>query len=217
MSLPNSTKFLKIPFLVSRDEMACLMHALGDFEVLLLGKIVPSPKVTHEVFLNEYHDYVKAIKTGEIPSRLNSFVWTNSGGVALQSFGEKGELARPKMPMLLLQPSHVNYQQETKEFKPISFGQNLISWGFQLSYPTLYQDPISGKIEKVLENEKFGNTPLFKIFQKWIRKNTSPTPFLIEETKVNVPLRLGKECFSWIQHHRQLNERGLRVALHANS
>jgi hypothetical protein len=214
MSLPNCTKYLKIPFLISLSEMESLFQTLGNFEIALLGKIVPSCQWSHEKFLAHYATYLQGLQKGEVPARLNTFVWSSCGGIEAQSFSDKGELTRPQKPMLLLQPSHVKYEKEAGVFKPISFGSDLFSWGFQLSYPTLYQDPVTGKIEKVLEEKKFGNTLLFKSFQKWIRLHTKPTPFVVNNEKINVPIRLGKECFSWIEHHAQLKERNLHVSLH---
>jgi hypothetical protein len=47
--------------------------------------------------------------------------------------------------------------------------------------------------------------------QQWVRSHTIATPFEVEGKKVNVPIRLGKECLSRINSHPQLQAKGLRV------
>lgn len=212
MTLPNSTKFLKSLVLISQEEMDHLLKELGSLEIYILGKIQNRVKLSIEEFLEHYKYYISNLKEGKQPPRLPTLVWTNCKGVEIQNIEGKGGLARPQCPMLLLQPAEIKYESTTKSFKPMGFGKDLISWGFQISYPTLYQDPISGKIEKILEDPKFKNTLMFKRFQKWLRAYTSPTPFLIEGEKINVPLRLGKRCFEWIQHHTELKKRNLIVS-----
>ncbi len=40
--------------------------------------------------------------------------------------------------------------------------------------------------------------------KQWVRDNTRATPFSVEGKKINATMRLGKNCFSWINHHPQL-------------
>jgi len=49
-------------------------------------------------------------------------------------------------------------------------------------------------------------SPLFQKIKVWIRDNTRATPFLVDGERKNVPMRLGKKCFSWINTHPGLYE-----------
>jgi hypothetical protein len=66
-------------------------------------------------------------------------------------------------------------------------------------------------VEAVKETPSFPNTVLFHQIQRWMRGATIPTPFLVDGKGVNVPLRLGKRCLSWINTHAQLKAKGIRV------
>ena len=48
--------------------------------------------------------------------------------------------------------------------------------GLELGYPQLYQDPVTGEIEKVTEGDRFPNTLLFKKIRRWVRHATAPRP-----------------------------------------
>ena len=74
----------------------------------------------------------------------------------------------------------------------------------------LYQDQHL-QVLTVKEGLQFPNTAVFKKMQQWTRMYTIATPFEVEGKKVNVPIRLGKQCLQWIHHHPQLQAKGLRV------
>jgi hypothetical protein len=90
----------------------------------------------------------------------------------------------------------------------MSMGVKAIFWGIQISYPQIYQDPKSMELLKVGESN---NSELFALVRSWVRDATRPTPFVVSGMKTNVPIRLGKQCFSWIGAHPQLKEQGIVV------
>lgn len=88
------------------------------------------------------------------------------------------------------------------------FGQTSLFWGVQFSYPQIFMD--SGDPKKV--DGSFANTSLFQEIRRWARDETRATPFLFQGERINVPIRLGKNCFSWINRHPQLLQYNLGVA-----
>ena len=93
------------------------------------------------------------------------------------------------------------------------FGKGTISWGLQVSYPQLFEDPVTRQVMNALDEEHFINARLFRVIRQWVRQYTRPTPLLIEGVKVNVSLRMGHSCLSWIQHHPDLQARGITIAI----
>lgn len=93
-------------------------------------------------------------------------------------------------------------------------GERSISWGLEFSYPQLYQDPHTGEIVPIVEGERFPNTAPFRQLQRWMRRETRPTPFLVDGHRINAVARLGRGAFAWIDRHRQLCDQqlGVRVA-----
>jgi hypothetical protein len=98
------------------------------------------------------------------------------------------------------------------KFHSIAQGKETITWGLQFSYPQVFQDPKSKSFSKVTNTLEFPNTALFLAQQKWMRQNTLPTPLIVQGKKINLPVRLGKRCFSWIEKHPHLIEKGFQIA-----
>jgi hypothetical protein len=126
--------------------------------------------------------------------------------------GENKFLVKVLRPVVQLQMHHLLYSELDGKFHSIAQGKNTISWGLQFSYPQIYQDPKSKIFSKVIENSEFPNTSLFLALSRWVRQNTLPTPILNRGKKINLPVRLGKRCFSWVGNHPHLIEKGFQVA-----
>jgi len=80
-------------------------------------------------------------------------------------------------------------------------GLGSVFWGIQMSYPQIYQDP---KTMELMEIEESPNMELFQKIRGWVRDATRATPFIVEGKRVNSPIRIGKNCLSWIGRHPQL-------------
>jgi hypothetical protein len=90
-------------------------------------------------------------------------------------------------------------------FRPMVLSSSSIFWGLQFSFPQVYQHPKTGEFFEV---EEFG---LFELVRKWSREFTVATPMIVEGKRTNIPIRLGKRCFSWINTHPQLQMKGLSI------
>ena len=53
----------------------------------------------------------------------------------------------------------------------------------------------------MLFRSEFPNTELFFQLQRWVRKHTKVTTFLVGGRELRVPVRLGSACVSWINEH----------------
>jgi hypothetical protein len=93
----------------------------------------------------------------------------------------------------------------------MTLGQGSVTWGIQFSYPQIFQHPQSHAFAKVGDGEEFPNTSLFSKLAKWLRNFSMPTTFIYEGKSTSVPIRTGKEVFSWIHNHPQLKLQGLSV------
>lgn len=214
----QASKWLKVPLLIEVDEMKALISHLDPFWIFLVSGVFPLDKgaLSPKEFLDFYQVYVESLKRGEMPDESKfrqpfSSVWTVTTD-ALYSFpvGVNQQLIKVEKPVIQLQPHRFEYSPLDGKFRSMVFGKDSVWWGVQFSYPQLYQDEHL-QIMQVKDTEYFPNTAFFKKLQKWVRDNTVATPFMIEGKRVNVPIRLGKNCFSWINNHPQLSGRGLSV------
>jgi hypothetical protein len=213
----QASKWLQSQVLLSSDEMAALFAALGAFDIFQTSCVIKQGEgwVSHQTFLDRYKIYVDALQQGKMPEEssyaLFSSVFTaDPESLYAVPVGEDKQLIRICRPIIQLQTHRMDYSPADGKFRSMTYGTDSILWGIQFSYPQLFQDKRSLEIKQATSSE-FPNAVLFQTLQRWIRHHTAPTPFLVEGVKINVPVRLGKQCFAWINQHPQLHQKGLFV------
>lgn len=201
----EASKWLDLQLLISATEMQQLFHEVAPFQIYLTGRVLPQPQISPEEFLEAYAHYCQAIIEGEDPqaSPLFSCIWTLSSDVLkVIKVDESRQLVQLQRPAVQLQPHAMAYSQYDGKFHSMSYGKGSILWGLQFSYPQLFLEPETGDIRKV--DSEFPNTLLFRKIQRWVRAETIPTPMQTPTGFINLSVRLGKQCLSWINQHSQL-------------
>lgn len=214
----EASKWLQVQALLDSDEMTDLLEALGSFQMYKIGTVLqPEEEFDKNKFLQTYHQYISTLKEGKIPqestyrSDFTSVISVSPDCVEIIPVDGGKKIIRVIKPTVQIQVHRLGYSVVEEKFRPMVKGKESITWGVQFSYPQLFQE--SQEVFKVDDSELFPNTRLFHILQKWMRQHTIPTPFLVDGKKMNVPIRLGKNCFSWINRHPQLNEKNITVAV----
>lgn len=215
----KASKWLKHQFLLDADEMRLFLDSMESCHIFKIGTVCPYNEIElgKNGFLKIYKRYIDDLKTGRIPedpeyNRAFSSAITCSLDClyAIELEGNQA-IVRIAKPIVQIQLHTMDYSLADRQFHPMVFGNDTIQWGLQISYPQIYQDPHNSDLIPVLEGE-FSNNGLYRHIQKWIRENTIPTPFVIDGSeKVNIPVRIGKKCLSWINEHPQLALKGLQV------
>lgn len=215
----EASKWLKLQLLVETAEMRELLETLAPYYHYGTTGVVPvgSGEIEKEEFLKQYATYIGLLKKGEVPedhlfrTYFSSVLTKYREALYALPVAENNQIIRVAEPVVQLQAHRMHYSPLDGKFHIGVFGSESISWGLQISYPQLFRDPVSKKVEPVNDGERFPNTPLFKAIQKWVRQATIPTPFVINGQKMVVPVRLGKQCVEWINHHPQLAAKGISV------
>ncbi len=216
----QASKWISMALLIDREEMGHLLNELGNFSIVLTSGLTQPGKeiLSHQDFLGTYGSYVEELKAGKIPSEIEyrsvfSSAWTQSlEALYAVKVGNGQHLVRICKPVVQLQPHGFEYSSLDGKFRSMVLGERM-TWGIQFSYPQLFQNPQTHAVEQVLKGEGFPNTALFRTLQKWVRHFTQATPFVVNGKRINVPIRLGKQCFSWINRHPQFSSRGLTVEI----
>lgn len=211
------SKARKLPCLFSANEMERLLEDLG--EVFLFDGSRPLPIEEAEIptgdFLKEYRRYVEGIQCGALvdEAALRPFfsAFLSCSIEALYAMPLQGGkcLVKARRPVIQMKRHHFIFSEGA--FHSGVMGRASVSWGIEFSYPQLSLDPKSQEIRKVEKNGVFPNTELFHKLIRFVRDNTKPTPFIVGGERINQPIRLGKECFEWINNHPMLKETGLYV------
>ena len=216
-------KFITLQVLLDIQEIEALIDLLGSPYIFLVGGALPPDKsfLTKEQFLEGYREYIEPLKEGALPDEkyrnLFGSVWTKATDhLFAVPVGENRQLVRVYRPIIQLQSHSMSYSHHDGKFHPMVFGEESILWGIQFSYPQLFKDPVTKTVTKVTEDIEFPNTSLFHHLQKWVRHHTMATPFLVGGKQINVPVRIGKECLSWINHHPQLVAKKIEVKRYDN-
>lgn len=217
----QASKWLDQQLLIDLDEMQALLSVLGDFEIFQVGMVcgVNEGMLSKEKFLSGYEAYLNCLKQGIIPEEkvfrpyFSSVFTTSRDHLFRILLDNNRHIIRVEKPVLQLQVNRIAYSQADGKFRGMVFGKESILWGVQISYPQLFQDTDTKEVFTVSDNSKFPNTSLYRKLQLFLRQHTIPTPFLVEGTRINVPMRLGRQCSAWINKHPQLVNSPIQVAL----
>lgn len=216
------SKSRKLPVLLSIEEMESLLNHLGPIWMFDASRPLPlnSLEIQKEEFLSAYRKYIEGIQRKKLIDEkllhpfFSSIITCDLNCVYAQKVSGGRYLIKVRKPCIQLQRHHFVY---SKSFHLGVMGKESVTWGIQFSYPHLYMDPKTKAIGKVAKNSTFLNTERFHRFSKWIRSNTRATPYVINNNLTNQPMRLGLSCFSWINRHPGLIQRGLRVDISSSS
>jgi hypothetical protein len=216
----EASKWLKIPLLLSFEEMVEVISLFQDSIFLLAGAVVKEGQweVSKKTFLEAYGEYIEALKNGKFPDFykirpfFSSAITCDEKSAVRVSLQEGKEILKICRPVVQMQHHTLTYSEEDGHFRSQVFGAKAIPWGILFTYPQIVLGSMR-EILKVEDNCDFPNTKLFKALQKWQRDHTVPTPFVVGGKTVRVPARLGHDCFSWIQNHPSLNSQGISIFL----
>ena len=205
--------------LLDVNELIALLGYLSPFVIYNVSQIVTlsQSEFSQKNFIDAYRYYLNCLKQGQVEilkehAPLFSSIFTTTHQALFgMPVGEKGLIIRPILPVLQLASYQFYYDGIYRRFHSMVKRPESLSWGLQFSFPQTFADPKTGEIKKVLHDETFFNTLLFKRLMKWMRTYTLPVVFSIEEQRVCAPFRLGKMCFNWIDTYVGLQERGLVV------
>ncbi len=213
------SKWLKIQVILGIDEMEELLSILGQVYFVCVSQAVTANDavISSASFLEKYAAYVKCLQSGNIPDPsefravFSSALTTDLDIFYGMAVGADKYLIKPLKPVIQLQAHSFFYSGLDHKFHPMVLSEDSVSWGLQFSYPQLYQDPVSHKVIKVSDADEFPNTALYSKLSKWVRSSTLPTPFVVDGTRTNSPIRIGKKSLGWIKDHPQLKKKGITL------
>lgn len=210
----QGSKYLKYQVLCDAEELTVLFDRLGPFYIYHLTGLSDAEPIEREKFLGEYNRWIQGLKEGNIPSdqalrTILASAWTvDTKELWRQQVPGNKYIVKLGGPIVQVQSHFFTYSPIDGVFRPMTMGLGNIFWGLQFSFPQIYQNP---KTMELLEVEDCPNAQLFQTIKQWVRDVTRATPFIVGGKKTNVPIRLGKGCFSWIHKHPQLIQQGIEV------
>ena len=197
-------KWLQVPVLLDPSEMEALFAEMGEFLIVDVSRVTAEGEISQADFLQIYADYIGGLRAGEVRTSpwFSSCFTTTMEAIEVCELPNGRAVRRAAAPVIQLQPHTFSRSNDDGKFRSMVRGEGAIPWGIQFSYPQLFEDPTTREIVKV--DATFPNSTIFRTLQRWVRHHTRPTPFEVDGKRINVPIRLGKSCFEWIDQHPQL-------------
>lgn len=207
------SKWISLDALIDENEMQDFLLHLNPLLLLTSQNLSEKNpfKLESDHFLQIYKSYISCLKKSEMPEYRDFkkyfylFLSSNTNDIYIRKIGEKKEALTINSPLVEVKPICLTISSVDQSIRVMPLNPNGILWGFRFSFPQIIQKGGGHDIEQI-DFQKHPNGQLFKRLRTWMRENTKPTPFIINEKKVNLPIRLGKKCFSWINYHPQFNE-----------
>lgn len=214
----QASKWLSIEILINSEEMTGLFSALPPFFLFKLGGVYPKgeSQISQKDFLKAYKQYVSLLKKREIPeeksyrSSLTCALSVDREHLSFHDVPDDKEIVKIVKPVIQMKPHTMDFSADDHKFRSQVLGSDVMTWGVQLSYPQLFEDPVTREAHKVT-GDAFPNTELFRATQKWCRHHTQPTPFIHEGKKIYSSIRIGKKSFDLARNHPQLSSKELTI------
>lgn len=213
------SKWLKHQVLLDVSEMEELCRHLAPLHFFNVSEItqLEQLELPLEKFLKSYQDYIETLKAEKVPldrqiqRHLSCALTTDPETLYAHPISPGKYLAKPLKPLIQMQQHRFFLSKTAGTLHPMVMSHESIHWGVQLAYPQIFFD--GEQYSKVSDETLFPNTAIFTKLVKWLRLQTVPTTFLWGDKKIPSPIRLGKQCFSWVHHHIQLKEQGIAVKI----
>lgn len=210
----QASKWQVTQALIDSNELEDLFSSLKKFWMVKNRGLLPKDQVfiSLEEFKEAYVRYLSKIKRGEVSDEeVLTSIWSEDLSYLWLYQMEGGKvMTRISKPVVQVVPFHFSFSKNDLKIYPMVFGKESIPWGLQFSYPQLYQDPDTHDVENAL-NSSFVNAGLFKTLRSWMRAHTKMVSFEFESQSISSPMRLGLNCFTWIENHPSLIKHGLSL------
>lgn len=210
----QASQWIKLPLLCEADELLALLSHLEPLSIYPLTGLFPRvpPPLSNEAFAQEYGEWIEGLKKGISPSEaslkkiLAAAFTSDPGALWAQKVSGERYAVKISQPVVQVQSHFFTYSEVDGVYRSLSMGPKAIFWGIQLSYPQVYQDP---KSLAFCKGEEGANAELFWKIRRWVREHTTATPLVAGGNLTHVPIRLGKQCKSWIGRHPELIAQGI--------
>lgn len=217
--IASFSRWQRHAFFLDPKEMFSLLETLSPVEMFNVSGVVSpgNEQIDCEQFLSLYEEYFSAVleKEGiDLSAYRKAFTTAWTRGKEAISFTETKDhrkILRANRPVLQLQMHQFRYDHQLEKFFAMSCGKGNISWGIQISFPMIFQ---KGPGEPVVQVKK-GDTQfdLYTSLVRFLRKETLPTPFLIDGKRKNATFRIGKKVLSDIEGNLpQLEKAGILLS-----
>ena len=212
----EAAKWLKWPVLADEKEFGELFRRLAPCDLVPLTGVVEPDRLLmpSDCFLAEAKRWIERLQQHQAPTMedlrtvLACALTNDRDAIWLHEVKPERYLVKSKNRSCRSKPIFFPIRSKTKPFIRWCSAKRVSSGASSFPIPKFFSIPI-GNTEK--STRRF-RTQFFSEIRQWTRDVTRPASFLVDGKKVNVPMRIGKNCLSWIASHPQLKQHNLVYA-----
>lgn len=210
----HCSKWVKHAILLDKEEMESFWKVLDSSIMISPVQKVSKEKwqVSKEHFFAQYEKYLSWLRLEEEfppPALRKEFTLMASSfveafyavSVALDQF-----IIKARCPVIQIQTYHCFISKFDRKIYPMAMNADSFTYGLQISYPQIYEEPHTGKFKKMLLEKDFPNTILYKQIVQWLRNHTKPAIFFIGDKEEVAPFRVGKKDKDWMSDHKRFKK-----------
>lgn len=191
------SKFLTLQMLITPQEFRMMRGSFGKLLWFDNSRLVSSDQPLSENEVDQmYAEYFESLFSKNQKTLPGLAVTAEKEAVVAVKVGENRWMIKPKTPIMQFK-QHQFICGKTGEFFSGVHGDEVVRWGFELSFPQMYVDPESKEVIHVMKDAAFLNSEVFRMAMKWMRYHTRPAQFLINGKIKRATFRLGKEAISY--------------------
>ncbi len=213
------SRWISIDLLIDKQEMGDFLEQFHPF-LLTTQPTSESPSFILQTteFLKTYTHYIDCLKNGSLPllqdfkKKFYLFITSSLEEVYQKPLASDKKSLVFNAPLIEVKPICLSVSTVDDSVRVMPLNPKGILWGLRFSFPQMIQKANSCDIKQI-DSKEYPTGELFKNFRKWVRSQTLATPFIFNSKKMNLPIRLGRECFSWINKHPQLKIFNLAVSV----
>ena len=212
------SKWISVDLLIDEKEFDGLISSCNPMHLISTHNAAPKTPflVDKKKLIKVYSSYISELKSGKLPAfddykkYFYLMISANLDGVFIRKIGKDKQGLIFNAPLIEVKPICLVVSNVDQSIRPMPVHPDGILWGLRFSFPQIIQDAKTLKSEQI-DFQKHPTGNLFKQIRSWIRQNTRATPFIIDSKKVNHPVRLGKNCFEWINNHPQIKKSSICI------
>lgn len=212
------SKWIHYTLLISSDELENLLELLSPCFLLKMNLAPQLDKliIDKALLLKNYTLYLKGLLEEDgldLKTTRDSFhlyLSQNLNDIYYQELPNQKFVLKLFTPSIIIKPICLAYSTSDHSLKPAPLSQNGISFGLDISFAHLMQDPKTFEINTI-NPKNDPNAKLFSTLRSWIRKNTFLPHFFNGEQKISSDVKIGINCKNWINDHLSLKKNNLHV------
>ncbi len=196
-SVLQASKWLEIPMLLTPDDFLKMLVFLEGTILSPLGNLVNEnelcidPLELSKVYANVCQlAFENKLISRDLIKKLSLRIICKKENLIACELAQGRFIVHEQVPAIKMQALFLNYSKEENKIRSRVLGANQIFWGVELSFPQIYQDPLTFKMKdswNITEESK-----LFKSLQKWAREHTKPSKFQFDKVSQSTAFRRSK-------------------------